>query len=114
MRKDTKAEVVSALARTRCERDLLEYALAAAMTDGWEATERATLKGDSRYTFRLCRSAGALGGVVLVRFDALGTRQAPQFSVYSLDSMSGRQWPLEFAPAMDRIRAAARAIQVAA
>jgi hypothetical protein len=110
----TKAEVVAALARTLHERDLLEMALAAAMEKGWEATERATIKGDARYTFHLIRAAGAMGGVVVWRFDSLSNRQEPQYFVCTLDRMGERNWPLEIAPALDRLRAAARRIQDAA
>lgn len=114
MAQTSKAEVVAALARTVHERDLLEMALAAAMEKGWEATERVTLKGDSRYTFHLIRAAGAMGGIVVWRWECLSNRQEPQYFVCTLDRIGERAWPLEVASALDRIRAAARRIQEAA
>lgn len=109
----TKAEVVAELAQARAERDLAETALAYSMgSTDWDARERVEIKGDSRYTFYLCRSAGSLGGIVVTRFDALNNRQAPQYTVNTLDQLCARQWPhVEIRVAIDRLRETAARIQ---
>lgn len=111
MARETKAELATRARESQEQSHLLERALSAAMTDGWEATERVTVKGDCRWTFYLCASTGSMGGIVVMRFDSLSNKQSPQFLAEYLERVHPDRWSPEIAPAWNRIRVRAREIQ---